>query len=192
MIIIGVGAAPNMLTEEAIDAITNARIIYGSRRAIRLAEYHIKPGTSVNIIEDLRKLNELPESATAIILSTGDPLLSGLGYLPGRIIPGISCMQLACARLKVSQLRVAPITFHGRRANPEAVGCELKRGKCVFVITDETTDLNGLCNYLEDQGISVEVIVLHELGYPNERIIRGTTIAPPKLSKLSCVMIGNI
>jgi cobalt-precorrin-7 (C5)-methyltransferase len=192
MIIVGVGAGPNMLTEEAIDAIMNAKIIYGSRRAIRLAEYHIKPETSINIIEDLKKLDVLAESAAITVLSTGDPLLSGLGYLPGRIIPGISCMQLACARLKVSQLRVVPITFHGRKANPEAVACELKRGKCVFLITDETKDLDGLSNYLEDQGISVEVIVLHELGYPNESIIRGTTTAPPKLSELSCVMIGNI
>jgi cobalt-precorrin-7 (C5)-methyltransferase len=190
MIIIGVGAGPNLLTEEAINAIRIARIIYGSRRAIKLAENHIRPETSVNIIEDFKKLSELPESA--IVLSTGDPMLSGLGYLPGRIIPGISCMQLSCARLKVSQLRVVPVTLHGRRANPEAVASELKKGKCVFLITDETTDLVGLCNYLEDQGISVEVVVLHELGYPDERIIRGTTISPPMLSELSCIMIGHL
>ena len=50
----------------------------------------------------------------AVVLSTGDPMLSGLGYLEGQVIPGISSMQVACARLKISQLRMVPVTLHGR------------------------------------------------------------------------------
>jgi len=44
MIIVGVGAGPLMLTEEARRAIARARLIYGSNRAIDLAREHIAPG----------------------------------------------------------------------------------------------------------------------------------------------------
>lgn len=190
MIIIGVGAGPGMLTEEAIEAIARARAVYGSRRAIDLASKHIPTGCSVNLIEDYKKLRELPESA--VVLSTGDPMLGGLGYLEGSVIPGISSLAVACARLKVSQLKVVPVTFHGRALDPEAVALELRRGKCVFLLIDEDVDLNGLCRYLEDNGLSRDLAVLSDLGYPQERIVMGRTQLPPEATGLSCLMIGDL
>jgi cobalt-precorrin-7 (C5)-methyltransferase len=189
VIIIGVGAGPKMLTEEAIDALQRAEIIYGSIRAIKLVRNHIRPNAIVKAIDDYKKLDELPENA--IVLSTGDPMLSGLGYLPGKVIPGISSLQIACARLKISQIKVIPMTFHGRNMNPEAVAFELRSGRCVFLLTDRDTDLAGLCDYLECQDLSSEVAVFKDLGYPKERILRGCTAAPPNVSELSCVLIGQ-
>jgi cobalt-precorrin-7 (C5)-methyltransferase len=189
MIIVGVGAGPGMLTLEGVKAIETAGLIYGSKRAIDLVRVHIKPGCSVNIIEDYRKLRELPEDA--VVLSTGDPMLSGLGYLPGRVIPGISSLQVACARLKVSLLKVVPITVHGRSLDPEPIALELRKGKCVFLLTDESTDLEGLCSYLETRKLSEDVAVMTDLGYPEEKIVLGSTGAPPKAPGLSCVMIGR-
>jgi cobalt-precorrin-7 (C5)-methyltransferase len=190
MIIVGVGAGPGMLTEEAIEAIAGARAVYGSKRAIDLARNHIPPGCSVNLIEDYKKLRELPESA--VVLSTGDPMLGGLGYLEGSIIPGISSLAVACARLKVSQLKVVPFTFHGRTLDPEAVALELRRGKCVFLLIDEEVDLQGLCRYLEDHGLSRDLAVLSDLGYPQERIVLGRTGRPPRAPGLSCLMMGDL
>src|SRR5512137_538046 len=135
MIIVGVGAGPGLLTQEAIEAIRNAKLIYGSKRAIDLARLHIQLGCSVHVIADYKKLRDLPEDA--IILSTGDPMLSGLGYLKGRIIPGISSMQLACARLGISQLDLVPITLHGRAVDPDSparIAFEIKSGRCVFLL----------------------------------------------------------
>lgn len=179
-----------MLTLEAVRTVGEAKLIYGSQRAIDLVAEHIPPGCAVRVIENYRKLCELP--AEAVVLSTGDPMLSGLGYLEGRVVPGISSLQVACARLKTSQLDVVPLTVHGRALEPEKVAFELRRGKCVFLITDEGTDLAGLCRNLESQGISREVTVLTELGYPQERITRGSTTAPPAASGLSCVVIGDL
>jgi cobalt-precorrin-7 (C5)-methyltransferase len=189
MIIVGVGAGPGMLTIEAAIAIEAAELIYGSKRAIDLVRGHIKPSCSVNIIEDYRKLRELPEDA--VVLSTGDPMLSGLGYLPGRVIPGISSLQVACARLKVSLLKVVPITVHGRSLDPEPIASELRKGKCVFLLTDESTDLEGLCSYLEAREMKEDVAVMTDLGYPEENIVLASTDAPPKAPGLSCVMIGR-
>lgn len=189
MIIIGVGAGPGMLTLEAAAAIEAAELIYGSKRAIDLVVDHIKPGCSVNVIEDYRKLRELPE--TAVVLSTGDPMLGGLGYLHGRVMPGISSLQVACARLKVSLLKVIPITVHGRTLDPQPIAYELERGRCVFLLTDDSTDMAGLCSYIESKGLKEDVAVLTDLGYPEEKITIGNTGSPPAAPGLSCVMIGR-
>jgi len=187
---VGVGAGPGMLTEEAIKVIEDAAIIYGSERSIELVREHISPGCTVKAIEDYKKLRELPEGA--VVLSTGDPMLSGLGYLPGRVVPGISSLQLACSRLKLSLLKVVPITVHGRSLEPDAVASELSRGKMVFLLIDAGTDLAGLCGYLEGAGLSRNVVVLTDLGYPQEKIWRGDTKNPPKAPGLSCVIIGEL
>jgi len=187
MIIVGVGAGPGMLTQEAIKAINEAKLIYGSERSIDLAREHINPSCAVKIIEDYKKLHELPDEA--VVLSTGDPMLSGLGYLKGRVIPGISSMQVACARLKVSQLKVVPITIHGRSMDPEAVASALRNGRDVFLLADDSTDIEGLCRYLESQGISRDIAILTDLGYPEEKIILGKTSAPPKATGLYSIMI---
>ncbi len=189
MIIVGVGAGPQMLTAQAAQAVAQAGLIYGSKRAIELVAEHIDPRCTVRIIEDYKKLRDLPDEA--VVLSTGDPMLSGLGYLKGRVIPGISSLQVACARLKISQLKVIPITVHGRNLDPDAIAFELRRERIVFLLTDEATDLPGLCQHLESQGLHREVVALTDLGYPEEQIDRATTASPPKAPGLSCIIIGE-
>lgn len=190
MIIVGVGIGPGMMTQEAGKAIARAGLIYGSKRSIDLARQYIRPDCLVQEIKDYKKLSSLPEDA--VVLSTGDPMLSGLGYLPGRVIPGISSLQVACARLKISELNVVPVTVHGRRMNPETVASELSRDKSVFLLTDESTDLEGLCRLLEERGLKKSVVALTDLGYPQEKIVRGSTASPPRAPGLSCVLIGPL
>lgn len=190
MKIIGVGAGPGMLTIEAARAIREARLIYGSQRAIDLARDEIDHRTDVRVIEDYKALRNLPPQAA--VLSTGDPMLSGLGYLDGEVIPGISSLQVACARLKVSELKVVPITVHGRRMDPEPIIAELIRGRTVFLLVDDSTDLPGLCRLLEERGLARDVAVLTDLGYPEEEILRGRTARPPPSKGLASVMIGDL
>ena len=190
MKIIGVGAGPGMLTMEAARAIREAGLIYGSERAIDLARGEIDPGTDVRVIEDYKALRNLPQEA--VVLSTGDPMLSGLGYLDGEVIPGISSLQVACARLKVSQLKVVPITVHGRPMDPEPIIAELYRGRTVFLLVDDSTDLPVLCQLLEGRGLARDVAVLTDLGYPEESIWKGTTATPPPSKGLASVMIGDL
>jgi len=54
-------------------AIENAQVIFGSKRALELAKEHI----NASIILTDYTLKTLPENA--VVLSTGDPMLSGLG-----------------------------------------------------------------------------------------------------------------
>ncbi len=190
MKIVGVGAGPGMLTQEAAGVIREAKLIRGSARAIDLVREAISPGCDVLAIENYRALRELPPES--VVLSTGDPMLSGLGYLDGEVVPGISSMQVACARLKISQLKVVPITVHGRDMDPEPILEEVSRGKCVFLLVDDSTDLQGLCQLLEERGLSRDVAVLTDLGYPQEEIRKGTTARPPPSEGLASVMIGDL
>ncbi|MDO8726994.1 MAG: cobalt-precorrin-7 (C(5))-methyltransferase [Candidatus Methanoperedens sp.] len=193
MKIVGVGAGPNLLTPEAASAIEGARIIFGSRRAIELAGEHIK--CEVHEIEDYT-LKSLP--GDAVVLSTGDPMLSGLGKFakPGDIvIPGISSLQLACSYLRLDIEIVAVITAHSR--NVEAVKTrlieELEIGKNVFLLPDATFGVNEIAAMLEQRGISRRIWVFENLAYPDERIFEGTTERPPVArSELYCLMIAGV
>jgi cobalt-precorrin-7 (C5)-methyltransferase len=193
MKIVGVGAGPNLLTPEAASAIESARIIFGSRRAIELAGDHIK--CEVHEIEDYT-LNNLPQDA--VVLSTGDPMLSGLGKFAKTgdvVITGISSLQLVCSRLCLDVEGLAVITAHSR--NVEAVKSrlikELENGKNVFLLPDASFGVDEIAAMLKQRGISRRIWVFEKLAYPDERISEGTTERPP-ISKtgLYCIMIAGV
>jgi cobalt-precorrin-7 (C5)-methyltransferase len=170
MKIIGVGCGPGMLTEEAIAAIRNATLIYGSSRAIVLAKDHICPGTAVHAIPDYSALHTLPPDA--VVLSTGDPMLAGLGYLEGEVIPGISSLQVAAARLHLPLVGISVVDAHGKgHSQPihEAVE-ELRRGKIVFLLADPGLDLGNLRAVLGGLSGNSRVYLCQDLGYPEETI----------------------
>ncbi|WP_281768734.1 cobalt-precorrin-7 (C(5))-methyltransferase [Methanoculleus bourgensis] len=176
MKVVGVGCGPGMLTAEAAAVISGATLMYGSPRAIALARAAIRPGCEVHEIEDYRALRSLP--AGAVVLSTGDPMLAGLGYLPGEVVPGISSLQVAFARLKIPLVRAAVVSAHGKdhaRAVADARE-EVLRGRVVFLIADPAFDVGALAAALP---LETRVAVCEDLGYPEERIAVGTGAEPP-------------
>ena len=191
MIIVGVGVGPNMLTQEAMDAISNASIIYGSKRSIELAKDFIN--CEPQLIKDYKKLHLLPEDA--VLLSTGDPMFSGLGKFAkegDRIIPGISSLQVACSRLGVSLANLAAITAHGRDPAPakEALIQELNLGKNIFMLPAPNFGPAEVAEILKELGIDAMIYVCENIGYPDERIAGGSVDEPPVAeSDLFAVMI---
>ncbi len=192
MKIVGVGAGPNLLTREAASVIEGARIIFGSRRAIELAKEHIK--CKAHEIEDYT-LNSLPQDA--IVLSTGDPMLSGLGKFAKTgdvVIPGISSLQLACSHLRLEVEALAVITAHSRdvESAKSRLIKELGDGKSVFLLPDTTFGVDELAALLKLRGLSRRIWVFEKLAYPDERISEGTTERPPVVnSELYCIIIPN-
>jgi len=191
MIIVGVGVGPDMLTQEAIDVIKSAPVIYSSKRALELASEYINCETRE--IENYRELQLLPEDA--VVLSTGDPMLSGLGKFAGdedRIIPGISSLQVACARLGVNLTGLAAITAHGRDAAlaKETLIQELQLGKDIFLLPDATFGVAEVAAVLRRLQINARIYLCENLGYPDERIVSGTADAPPEIgSDMSCIVV---
>ncbi|MDD5418358.1 MAG: cobalt-precorrin-7 (C(5))-methyltransferase [Methanomicrobiaceae archaeon] len=190
MKIVGVGCGPGMLTEAAIAAIRSAALICGSARAIDLARPHIPAGCEVREIADYTRLRDLP--AHAVVLSTGDPMLAGLGsLLAGEIVPGISSLQVAFARLRLPIARAAIVSAHGKdhaRAAAEAAA-EIRRGRIAFVVADPAFDIRALAAALPPR---TTIAVCEHLGYPAERIALGTAGSPPAAeSDLFVVVAGK-
>jgi cobalt-precorrin-7 (C5)-methyltransferase len=192
MKIVGTGCGPGMLTELAIREINQAKTIYGSERAIALARSYIPDSCVVKTIDDFKNLHQLPKES--LILSTGDPMLAGLGYLPGEVIPGISSLQVAAARLRIPLARISVVVAHGKgheRGMAETLE-EVLRGKIVFLLADPKFDVRELFRRLLPLPGPVRIAVCEELGYPQERIVTGDIRSPPPISAdLYSLVIGN-
>jgi cobalt-precorrin-7 (C5)-methyltransferase len=192
MKVVGVGCGPGMLTEEAIRAIRTATEIHGSLRAIELARAHIPEGCRVMEIRDYGSLKDLP--VQAVVLSTGDPMLAGLGHAGGEVIPGISSLQVAAARLGIPLTRMVVVDAHAKdRAEAvERAAGEIRRGQVVFLLTDPGFDLSALAAALQDLPGGIRIAVCDRLGYPDEKITTGTLDNPPPVgSSLSCIVAGE-
>ena len=193
MKIVGVGCCPGMLTESAIEILRRAKKCYGSDRAIRIAEPYLQPDCICVTITDFKNLRELRDK-DVVILSTGDPMLGGLGDLKGEVVPGISSLQLACARLKIPWLKVVPLTAHGMEYKQvfHSIAEEIVRGKIVFLLADPEIDPRSLSLLLREQEIFCDIAVCENLGYPGERIEVGSTVDPPGVnSSLFSLLLGH-
>lgn len=192
MKIVGVGAGPGMLTQEALEVIREASVIYGSHRALELASDYIPSTCVVQEITDFKCLKDL--SGDIVVLSTGDPMLAGLGYIGGEIIPGISSMQVAFARLGLPLARAIVVVAHGRN-HQEAVAKTVEGvglGKLVFIIADPDFDVNSMSFEVANIAPLCSVAICERLGYPNERIVTGSVNAPPQVKEdLYVLVVGN-
>jgi cobalt-precorrin-7 (C5)-methyltransferase len=192
MKIIGVGCGPGMLTEQAIREISRAAVIYGSDRAIDLARLHIPFECKVKTIDDFKNLHKLARDA--IILSTGDPMLAGLGYLSGEVIPGISSLQVATARLHIPASRVSVVVAHGKGHKKGIADTveEVKRGKIVFFLADPKFDVRELYAQLAMLNPPMKIALCENLGYPQEHILIRDIQSPPQPTEaLYSLVIGN-
>ncbi len=179
MIVVGTGCGPGLLTEEAISVLKTAEIVYGSKRAIEIVSPYLENSCEINFIEDYKKLKDLPPRS--ILLSTGDPMLAGLGNRGDRIIPGISSMQLAFSRLRLSLTNVSVVVAHGRdhlSANKQCIE-ELGRNKIVFLITDPGYSIISFVNLAKEKFSGLTIALCENLGYPEEVISKGTLESPP-------------
>ena len=193
MRIVGVGCGPGMLTEAAIAILRETELVYGSDRAIALARAFLPAGCEVHVIEDYRALRSLPEQA--VVLSTGDPMLAGLGYLDGVVTCGISSLQVAAARLHIPLTRIAVISAHGKdhaNAVMDAVA-EIGRGKVAFILADPEFRLQDLADATEQAGLCPAIAICEDLGYPEERIVVGDTRDLPEVRspRLYAVLAGT-
>ena len=172
VIVVGVGASEGYLTEKAIEEIQKADVVYGSRRALEIAKKCIR-SSFVEIKrfnEDVYKvIKKKSKRKRVVVLSTGDPMVAGLGRkIEGDIIPGVSSIQLAMARLGVDLTEVMVIDGHAKDCIEE-VKKAFQIGRNALILADSRFNIEKLKTF-------ADITVLENLGYEEERICKGCEI----------------
>lgn len=115
------------LSDAARTRLRAAGIVIGVGRTLELVRHHLAPAAIVRDMDGaLPRVPEWTKSALAdglpvVILVTGDPFCHGLGaWLDGRletpldILPAVSTLQLACARLRIAWHDARIASCHGK------------------------------------------------------------------------------
>lgn len=199
--IVGIGPGGcGQRTLEAEQALEQAQCLIGARRMLRSTA---RPGQDqVEAIspEDIAGCIHGSRCCRrwAVVMSGDTGFFSGtkkllplLADCRVRLIPGISSLSYLCARLGVSYEQTLAVSLHGRQRD---ICGDVRRSRQVFVLTGGENGAGQLCRRLCSQGLGdVQVAVGQELGYPTERITRGTAreLAQGCFPSLSAVYIEN-
>ena len=185
--IIGIGpGSPAYLLPAAAQAIDEAKVLVGGRRA--LGQYAKIDGSqnTFPITGDIPAVlafirQELASSDVGVMVS-GDPgyysLLDALRReFPLErleVIPGLSAMQLAFARLALPWHEASLLSFHGRRPAQEEIS--YRPGRLMGMLTDGKFNSRSIAELLLQEGWPAEtsLFILLKLSYPEEEIIETT------------------
>lgn len=197
---IGPGSRDYLLniTEEKIK---EADILIGGSRALSLFSDLNKE--TVEITGQLKKVKEFiatnyQDKKIAVMVS-GDPgLFSLMNYLKREfeedifeVIPGISSLQLAAARLKMRWDDLEIVSLHGSPINDQML--ELVRAKSkVGFLTDQNSSPDQIAKILIENNIkNKKAAVCENLSYSNENLIKGglEKIKDQKYSDLNVMVI---
>ncbi len=139
--VVGVGVCEGQITERAARIISDAEIVFGSERAIKLAAKHIRCEAVTlgrfgrNVYSAIEKIGR---TKNVVVLSTGDPMVAGLGSkLAAEIEPGISSVQMTLARLREDLCGAVVIDAHAKSAEKEL---DLIRYRNLLILADRSFD----------------------------------------------------
>ncbi len=139
--IVGVGICEGHITERAAKIISAAEIVFGSKKAIELASKYIS-GEVVEMKkfcgEVYREIEKISSKKNVVVLSTGDPMVAGLGSkINGIIESGISSVQLALAKLREDLCNCVVVDAHSRDAKEEF---DLIEKRNLLILADKNFD----------------------------------------------------
>lgn len=181
IIIVGCGpGSPEYITPLALKAVHEAEILVGARRLLALfpdhqAETIIEMGARVEpVLEAMAR----EQDRLMVVLVSGDPGLSSLarpvikrfGLESCRVIPGISSIQVAFARLGLDWSQARIIDAHGQ--DPEADLTDVLRSglETIAVLGGRQGSLAWLAKAVKDLAGEWLVYVLEDLTHAGEKI----------------------
>ena len=197
--VVGIGmGAPDCLTGEADAALARCDCVIGARRMVEALTRYGKPAyVAVAPEEVVDLLRAHPEHRRVAVAMSGDTgffsgakrLLPRLAAHHVRVIPGLSTLQVLCARLRTSWDDVRAVSLHGREGS--VVPAVRRYGK-VFALTDGADALRRVCADLCDAGMGdARLSVGQRLSYPDEVIATGTAaeLRDADCAPLSAILI---
>jgi len=182
--VVGVGpGSGEYLSPAAAAAVREAEVLVGGRHALALfpedgRERRLIGSDLDGVLDFIAGARQ--EKRVAVLLS-GDPgffsLLPRLRVRFGaenlRVVPGISSLQLACARLALNWHDFHTVSVHGRDGEALATVCDKLR---VAVLTGPRFPPAAVCRYFLERGCRfAQVVVLTDLGLPGE-LVTNTTL----------------
>jgi len=210
------------LSPTALAYIRHADVIIGGARTLALFERECKPDA---VRHDLTKrLKEVPEWVRAarndhlacVVLATGDPLCHGIApYLAQHlcvdaldILPNLSTLQLACARVGLAWQDARIVSVHARDAGEWARGSTpahglyglaqaLRRESRLLVLTSPDNSPDRIARLLLAEGLADDfhMAVAENLLQPEERVLADlnpTDAAQMSFADLNVVLLWRV
>jgi len=180
------------LGHEALQILAAAEVLVGGDR--HLACFPASPAEKMTVQNNLKAVTEKirSEKRRVVILASGDPLFYGIaayllkqiGAARLKIIPNISSMQLAFARVKTAWHDALLISCHAKPLGPHIQ--KVRAARKVGMFTDQSNTPAEIAKQLLAAGISdFRAFVCENLGGKTEKIIEadlkdlpGRTFAP--------------
>ena len=199
IIVAGIGPGhPDYILPAAARAIHEAKVLVGGRRALAQfarpqGEGQLTMAVTGNIDSVMQFIRENLELSSVVVMVSGDPgyfsLLDALRrhFPPAclRVIPGLSAMQLAFARLALPRL----LSFHGRVPAEERLAHV--PGAVLGMLTDRTFTSKTIPAVLlaHDWPPETRLFICARLSYEDEQIVATTLSGAQKLPEMGGVIL---
>ena len=195
---IGPGGAEAM-TGEVRRAIAGADCLIGAERMLQHAAPGQRTCRAVAPEAIAQCIREHPDCRRFTVVLSGDSgffsgarkLLPLLEDCRVEVLPGLSSMQVLCARLHTSYEDVRPLSLHGRDGD---IVPDVYQNRRVFALVGGADGVTDLCRALASAGLgAVRISVGERLGYPEETVTSGTAaeLSGGTFDPLSAVLIEN-
>ena len=185
IIVVGIGPGnPDYIVPKGLNAIRQAKFLVGGRRA--LSQFAVDGQETCPITADIQGVMDFIriklQQADVVAMVSGDPgyysLLDALRReFPAEqitVIPGISAMQYAFARLALPWHDATLASFHGR--TPAAQDIAYKQGKMLGLLTDSKYNSQTIAEILLQAGWpqTQTMYICSRLSYDDEKIVTTT------------------
>ena len=192
------------LGRTALAHLQQAQLVIGGTRTLQLFAKHIDPAARQRDLTGA--LSQVPEWIRAaqaagqrvVLLATGDPLCHGIAaYLASRlcieaieVLPNVSTLQLACARLGLPWQDMKFSSVHSKDAGDWVAGSDpghglyallrdIRQHDRLAILTSPDNTPDRIARMLVTEGLAddFEMAVAERLCQPEERIVSGISIA---------------
>ena len=185
IIVAGIGPGSiDYISPAALNVIKSAKVLVGGKRA--LSYFAVDSQKSCPITGDIstaiKFIDEEILNSDVVVMASGDPgyysILDTLRReFPAyqiEVIPSISSMQLAFARLALPWHHATLLSFHGRRPSDEDL--KFAEGKILGMLTDGDYNSHTIPDILMSNGWSSDskLAICSRLSYDDEQIIKTT------------------
>ena len=200
IIIAGCGpGSPAYLTPRARAAIRKAEVLVGAKRLLDLFPRH--PARKIAVTADIGKLmaaiDRIRKSKRIVVLVTGDPGLCSLarpivnhfGRGNCEIIPGVSSIQFAFARIGLDWQGVRIVDAHG--ADPGVPPEALMEEDRIAVLAGRKEAVRWIAKLAEGLGRGRRIVVCEDLSLKTEKVreVEPAELATLRISPQSVVLI---